>query len=194
MLTAGELNLHINGCVRNSRESQKIIYSSFYGYALAICERYAGNHDDALEILNDGFLKIFKEMHKFTPAYADSMASFKGWLRKIMVYTSIDHYRKNKKHLLNIHTDPTLLQIAVSYETAIDKMSYQEILKAIQLLSPAYRTVFNLFIIDGLSHSEISKKLGIAEGTSKSNLSKARMHLQKILLKTNQIEYSKNVV
>ena len=194
LLTAGELTLHIKGCVRNSRESQKIIYASFYGYALSICERYAGNHDDALEILNDGFLKIFKEIHKFKPAYTDGMASFKGWLRKIMVYTSIDHYRKNKKHLLNIHTDPTLLQIAVSYETAIDKMSYEEILKAIQLLSPAYRTVFNLFIIDGLSHNEIAKKLGIAEGTSKSNLSKARMHLQKILLNTNLIEYTKNVV
>ena len=194
MLTAGELTQHIKGCVRNSRESQKIIYSSFYGYAMAICERYAGSHDDAQEILNDGFLKIFKEIYKYKPAYADGMASFKGWLRKIMVYTSIDHYRKNKKHLNNIHTDPTLLQIAVAYETAIDKMSYEEILRAIQLLSPAYRTVFNLFIIDGLSHNEISKKLAIAEGTSKSNLSKARMHLQKILLKTNQIEYSKNVV
>jgi RNA polymerase sigma-70 factor (ECF subfamily) len=73
-------------------------------------------------------------------------------------------------------------------------MTYDEILRAIQLLSPAYRTVFNLFVIDGLSHIEISKKLGIAEGTSKSNLSKARIHLQKILLKTHQIEYSRNVV
>lgn len=161
---------------------------------MAICERYAGNHDDAMEILNDGFLKIFKEIHKYKPMYTDGMASFTGWLRKIMVYTSIDHYRKNKKHLLNIHTDPTLLQIAAPYETAIDKLSYEEILKAIQLLSPAYRTVFNLFIIDGLSHNEISKKLGIAEGTSKSNLSKARMHLQNILLKKNQIQYTKNAV
>lgn len=194
MLTTRELALHIKGCVRNSRESQEIIYSSFYGYALSICERYAGNHDDAKDILNEGFLKIFREIYKYKPAYEDSMASFTGWLRKIMVYTSIDHYRKNKKHLLNIQADPTLLQIASTYETAIEKMSYEEILSAIQLLSPAYRTVFNLFVIEGLSHIEISKKLGIAEGTSKSNLSKARMHLQNILLKTNQIEYSKNVV
>lgn len=194
MLTTGELTQHIKGCVRNSRESQEIIYSSFYGYALSICIRYAGNHDDAQEILNEGFLKIFKEIHKYKPSYADGMASFTGWLRKIMMYTSIDHYRKNKKHLLNIQSDPALLQIAAPYETAIEKMTYDEILKAIQLLSPAYRTVFNLFVIDGLSHIEISKKLGIAEGTSKSNLSKARIHLQKILLKTNQIEYSRNAV
>ena len=194
LLTAQELNEHIEGCVKNNRESQKIIYSSFYGYALTICERYAGNNDDAVEILNDGFLKIFKELHKFRPSYADSMASFKGWLRKIMVYTAIDHYRKNKKHLLNGHMDPSMLQIAVQYESALDKMTYDEILKAVQLLSPAYRTVFNLFVIEGLSHDEISQKLGIAEGTSKSNLAKARMHLQRILLKEHQPEYKRNAI
>ena len=194
MLTVPELTEHIEGCVRNSRESQKTIYSSFYGYALTICERYAGNNDDALEILNDGFLKIFKELHKYRPAYTDSMASFKGWLRKIMIYTAIDHYRKIKKHLVNNHTDPSVLQIASKYETALDKLSYDEILKAIRKLSPAYRTVFNLFVIEGLSHDEISKKLGIAEGTSKSNLAKARMHLQKILLKEHQFEYKRNAV
>ncbi len=194
MLTAPELTEHIEGCVRNNRESQKIIYSSFYGYALTICERYAGTNNDAVEILNDGFLKIFKELHKYHPAYADTMASFKGWLRKIMVYTAIDHFRKNKKHLLNGQTDPSQLQIASKYESALDKLSYEEILKAVQHLSPAYRTVFNLFVIEGLSHDEISQKLGIAEGTSKSNLSKARVHLQKILIQEHKIEYKKNAV
>jgi len=194
LLTAPELSEHIEGCVRNNRESQKIIYSSFYGYAITICERYAGNNDDAVEILNDGFLKIFKELYKYKPSYADTMASFKGWLRKIMVYTAIDHFRKNKKHLVNGHTDPSQLQIATQYESPLDKLTYQEILKAVQLLSPAYRTVFNLFVIDGLSHEEISEKLGIAEGTSKSNLSKARIHLQKILLQENKIEYKRNAV
>jgi RNA polymerase sigma factor (sigma-70 family) len=194
LLTAPELSEHIKGCVRNSRESQKIIYSSFYGYALSICERYAGNNDDIMEILNDGFLKIFKEIHRYQPSYVDTVASFKGWLRKIMVYTSIDHYRKNKKHSLTGNTEPSTLQIAVANENALDKLSYDEILKAIQLLSPAYRTVFNLFVIDGMSHEEISQKLGIAEGTSKSNLSKARMHLQRILSEEYQIEYKRNAV
>ena len=194
MLTAQELSEHIAGCVRNERESQKIIYSSFYGYAMTICERYALNKDDSVEILNDGFLKIFKELHKYHPSYADSMASFKGWLRQIMVYTSIDHFRKNKKHILNGHADPSLLQIVSHHESALDKLTYEEIIKAVQNLSPAYRTVFNLFVIDGLSHDEISKKLGIAEGTSKSNLAKARMHLQKILKEEHKIEYKKNAV
>ena len=126
---------------------------------MTICERYALNKDDSVEILNDGFLKIFKELHKYQPSYADSMASFKGWLRQIMVYTSIDHFRKNKKHILNGHADPSLLQIVSHHESALDKLTYEEIIKAVQNLSPAYRTVFNLFVIDGLSHDEISKKL-----------------------------------
>jgi len=187
------LSEHIAGCVKNNRDSQKTIYSSFYGYAMSICDRYSGTNDDAVEILNDGFLKIFKEIHKYQPAYADTVASFKGWVRKIMVYTAIDHYRKIKKHL-NGHVDPVTLQVASSQETALDRLSYQEILIAVQKLSPAYRTVFNLFVMEGMSHDEISNKLGIAEGTSKSNLAKARMHLQKILLKQTEQEYKRNAV
>lgn len=194
LLTARELSDHIEGCVKNNRESQKAIYCSFYGYAMSICDRYSGNYDDAVEILNDGFLKVFKEIHKYQPAYADTVASFKGWIRKILVYTAIDHYRKIKKHLLNGHTDPVTLQVASTQETALDKLSYQEILKAVQKLSPAYRTVFNLFVMEGMSHDEISKKLGIAEGTSKSNLAKARMHLQKILLNQSEKELARNAV
>lgn len=194
LLTARELSDHIEGCVKNNRESQKAIYCSFYGYAMSICDRYSGSYDDAVEILNDGFLKVFKEIHKYQPAYADTVASFKGWIRKILVYTAIDHYRKIKKHLLNGHTDPVTLQVASTQETALDKLSYQEILKAVQKLSPAYRTVFNLFVMEGMSHDEISKKLGIAEGTSKSNLAKARMHLQKILLNQSEKELARNAV
>jgi RNA polymerase sigma-70 factor (ECF subfamily) len=193
LLTARELTEHIEGCVRNSRESQKTIYSSFYGYAMTICQRYTGQEEDALEILNDGFLKIFKEIHRYQPAYEDGVASFKGWLRKIMVYTAIDHFRKNKKHKLNGYTDPAELQLSIKQEDALDKISYDEILKAVQQLSPAYRTVFNLFVIEGMHHDEIARKLGIAEGTSKSNLAKARMHLQKILLKKENEVFTVNV-
>lgn len=161
---------------------------------MTICQRYAGNYDDAMEILNDGFLKIFKEVHKYQPAYSDPVASFKGWLRKIMVYTAIDHYRKIKKHLLNGQADPVTLQIASKQETGLDKLSYDEILKAVQQLSPACRAAFNLFVMEGMSHEEISNHLGIAEGTSKSNLAKARLHLQRILLNQNKPEYTRNAV
>ncbi len=194
MLAADELTYHVGQCAQNDRRSQKILYNSFYGYAMAICDRYANKQEDALEILNDGFLKIFKEIHHYQPAYADVVSSFKGWLRKIMVYTAIDNFRKNHKHKVVTQLEGIVYQLESYHETAVDKLSYDEIIRGIQDLSPGYRTVFNLFVIDGLSHDEIAKQVGITSGTSKSNLSKARKQLQKILFKQNEIELSKNAV
>lgn len=194
LLSAEELTYHVEGCALNRRESQKILYSSFYGYAMAICDRYANKQEDAVEILNDGFLKIFKEIHHYKPAYADVLGSFKGWLRKIMVYTAIDNFRKNHKHQLVTQLDTVVYQVSTMTEDAIDKLSYEEIIRAVQELSPGYRTVFNLFVIEGLSHEEIANHLGVSVGTSKSNLSKARKKLQKILFNQNQLQVAKNAV
>ena len=186
MLSTEELIKHISGCSHNNRESQKKIFSTFYGYAMAICIRYTSKHEDADEIVNDGFLKVFKEIHRFTPAYADTSNSFKGWVRKIMVYTAIDHNRKFYKYEMNTSFNGKVVEMTDRNETALDKMSYNEIIDAIQLLSPAYRTILNLFIIDGFSHDEIARQLGISVGTSKSNLSKAKKQLQKILMNFHQ--------
>ena len=161
---------------------------------MAICDRYTSKQDDSLEILNDGFLKIFREIHHYKPAYADVVSSFKGWLRKIMVYTAIDHYRKYHKHQMVTQLDDVVYQMTSVNEDALDKLSYDEIIRAVQELSPGYRTVFNLFVIEGLSHDEIATQLGVSTGTSKSNLFKARLQLQKILLKKNQIQAAKNAV
>lgn len=161
---------------------------------MAICDRYAGNQDDAVEILNDGFLKIFREIHHYKPAYSDVISSFKGWLRKIMVYTSIDHFRKNQKHQVVTKLDPIVYQVQSVNEDALEKITYEEIIRSVQLLSPGYRTVFNLFVIEGWSHDEIAGHLGISTGTSKSNLSKARRQLQRILYKHNDIQIARNVV
>ena len=150
---------------------------------MSVCDRYTNNQDDAVEILNDGFLKVFKEIHRYQPAYADVVGSFMGWLRKIMVYTAIDHFRRNQKHRFTAELDNGIIQIASGGEDALDKISYDEIIRSIQKVTPGYRTVFNLFVIEGFSHEEIAEKLGISVGTSKSNLSKARKQLQKILLK-----------
>jgi len=192
LLSAEELILHIGGCSLNNRNSQKIIFSSFYGYAMSICCRYTNKQEDANEILNDGFLKIFKEIHRFTPAYVDVMSSFKGWLGKIMVYTAIDHNRKFNKHEMAITLSEKFIERAHEDENALDKISYDEIIKAIQDLTPAYRTILNMFIIEGFSHDEIADKLGISSGTSKSNLSKARKQLQKILFNYHQPVLLKN--
>lgn len=193
MLSADELSLYIRGCALNERESQKKIYNSFYGYAMAICDCYANNEEDAVEILNDGFLKIFKEVHRYKPAYTNEINSFKGWLRKIMVCTAIDHFRKNQKHRMVGELDIASVHASVHEENGLDKVSYDEIIRFIQNLSPAYRTVLSLFIIEGFSHEEIAGQLGISVGTSKSNLAKARKQLQKILFTQNQTTEIKNV-
>lgn len=181
MLSAEDLRIHIRGCSINNRDSQEKIYRSFYGFAMSICLRYTNNQEDATEILNDGFLKIFREIHHYKPAYTDTAASFRGWLRKIMVYTAIDHYRKYQKQKLVGELHEGVFNMVTTAETAPDRLSYKEIIACIQQLTPGYRTVLNLFIVEGMSHEEIAQQLGISAGTSKSNLAKARKQLQKLL-------------
>lgn len=185
MLPAEELTYHLSACALNSRKSQKIIYSCFYCYALAICGQYTSNREDADEIVNDGFLKIFKGIHHYKPAYTNVMSSFKGWIRKIMIYTAIDHFRKNRRHKAVTCLDITAYKVASAQEDAAEKLVQKEIIQAAQKLSPAYQSVMNLFVLEGLSHDEIAVKLKISTGASKSNLSKARKQLQKILLQQN---------
>ena len=193
VISANELNALIRGCTLNLRDSQKKIYNCFYSYGMSICDRYTRRKEDAIEIFNDAFLKIFKEIHRYKPAYADEVNSFKGWIRKIMIYTAIDYNRKYHKHSFTADLENNMIYIPTEGEDALDMISYDEIINAIRELSQAYRTVVNMFIIDGLSHDEISKELNIAVGTSKSNLSKARQQLQKILKKDNKIAIVKNV-
>ncbi|MGN6802488.1 MAG: RNA polymerase sigma factor [Ginsengibacter sp.] len=181
------------GCARNERESQKKIYNSFYSYGMSICLRYTNRHDDALEIYNDSFLKIFKEIYHYKPLYADEVGSFKGWVRKIMIYTAIDHSRKNNKHSFATDFETSVIYLKDNEEDALDRISYEEIIAAIRQLSPAYRTVLNLYIVDGFTHEEIAKQLNISVGTSKSNLFKARQQLKQILKNENKIQIAKNV-
>lgn len=192
-LSADELKLTIQGCVLNDRFSQKKIYTSFYNYAMSICSIYTSNYEDSVEILNDGFLKVFKEIYRYQPSYADHILSFKGWLRKIMLYTSIDHFRKNHKYRFTKELDNEAARLSAPCEDALDKISYNEILRSMQKLTPGYRVIFNLFVIENFSHEEISKRLGISIGTSKSNLARGRKQLQKILLKQNELTLSKEL-
>jgi len=190
-LSGEELKLAIQGCVLNDRLSQKKIYTSFYNYAMSICSIYTTNYEDSVEILNDGFLKIFKEIYRYQPSYADHVLSFKGWLRKIMLYTSIDHFRKNHRHRFTKELDSEVAWRSAEGENALDRISYKEIVRSMQKLTPGYRIIFNLFIIENFSHEEIAKRLGISVGTSKSNLARGRKQLQKILHDENQIKMPK---
>jgi RNA polymerase sigma factor (sigma-70 family) len=179
----------LNGCRRNDRNSQKELYYLLRGFAMKICYRYTNSNEESEEIVNEGFVKLFKNIHQFDEhRQEDTLLSLKGWFKRILVNTCIDHYRKTNAsvngHLLNQESEA----IPDQSETGIDVLSYKEIIEAIRLLSPGYRAVFNLFVIEGLSHEEISKKLGISVGASKSNLSKARDNLRKLLLNKSDIK------
>jgi len=176
--------LLIQGCKRNDRDSQRLLYQHYYAYALSICVRYSRNMNEAKEVVNDGFMKVFAKIDQY-----NLESPFKGWLRKIMINTSIDQYRKELKHqqkdsIKHAHksfTDPQ----------AIAELSHEELIGLVQKLSPSYRAVFNLYVIDGYTHDEIGKLLNISSGTSKSNLLKARENLRKMLEGLNRISYEK---
>ena len=148
---------------------------------MAICMRYCNNTDDAMEVANDGFLKIYRKLPVFKPRYDNYETSLKGWMKSIFLNTSIDYFRKNNKNYLVADIDESHFEIEQASETAIDKMTYKEIMEMVYRLSPVYKTIFNLFVIDGLKHEEIAVKLNISVGTSKSNLSKAKANIQKML-------------
>ncbi len=162
------------GCLKENRQSQKLLYEKFYGYGMSVCVRYAKNEDDAIEILNDGFLKVFNGLKKF-----DLNRPFKPWFRKIVINEAINHFKKHEKRMKNEQIKEA--ESSHSIDDILSKIAYEEVVTMIQTLSAAYRTVFNLYVIDGYKHEEIAEMLGISEGTSKSNLSKAREKLQKLV-------------
>jgi RNA polymerase sigma-70 factor (ECF subfamily) len=186
-LSAEELNYHIRECVLNNRKSQKIIYSCFFGYAMSICQLHAHNYEDAVGILNDGFLKVFKEIHRYKPAYEDVISSFKGWVRKIIACTVIDHFRKNHKHQEVTGLDDVAHQLPSIKGDSAEKQAHQEIIRALRVLPHFYQAVLYLFAVGGLGHEEIAEKLDISIDTSKSNLLKARKQLKEILSKQSNI-------
>jgi RNA polymerase sigma-70 factor (ECF subfamily) len=161
-------------CMSGVAGSQKKLYYNFYGFAMGICLRYARNRDEAVEILNDGFYKVLTRLDKYDPS-----KPFLPWLSRIMTNTAIDHYRAELKH--PITSDLAELEIKVEENDIQSKLNYEDLLKLVQALPPGYRTVFNLFAIDGFTHEEIAKQLGISVGTSKSNLFKARQKLMSML-------------
>jgi RNA polymerase sigma-70 factor (ECF subfamily) len=171
---------------RNSRKSQKMIYNSFYGYAIAICKRYSSNHDDAVEMLNEGFLKMFKKIHHFTPGGDDVITLFQNWLRDVFVYSAIEYFKKNYRHEVASDPDSLVYQIAFeNNEHPEQDLDPERTIEALQGLSPICRVVFNLFVIEGLDHDEIAAQLNISIAASQLNLSHARSYLQSRLFNKN---------
>lgn len=189
MLNNSNITALLSGCRKNDRSSQKELYYLLRGFAMKICYRYSNAMEECEEIVNEGFVKLFKNIQQFDETrQEDTLLSLKGWFKRILINTCIDHYRKTSSaingHVLTHESE----SIPDHAETGIDVLSYKEIIEAIRLLSPAYRAVFNLFVIEGLSHEEISQTLGISVGASKSNLSKARDNLRKLLMTKNHFK------
>ena len=171
----------IKGCLKNDRASQKALYEKFYSKMLGVCSRYSKDREEAKDILHDGFMKVYNGLKKF-----NGNGSFEGWIRRIMVNTAIDQIRKNKQDYLIVSTvyaneKGNIAVEEINEDELLTTIKEEDILKAVQELSPAYRTVFNLYVIEEYTHKEIAELLDISEGTSKSNLSKAKFNLKKNL-------------
>ncbi|KAB2814766.1 RNA polymerase sigma factor [Phaeocystidibacter luteus] len=171
-----ELIRVIQACRDNNRLAQKELYQHFYGYGMSVAFRYVNDREDAVEILNTAFVKIFKNLDSY-----DIEKPLKPWIRRIMVNTAIDFLRVRRR--IADSGDIELAPEPGVQESVTSNLAYEEILKLIQQLSPSYRTVFNLFVIEGYKHEEIADMLGISVGTSKSNLFKAKAHLRVALEK-----------
>ena len=168
--------LIIKGCIAGNRTAQAKLYNQYARKMMGVCMWYARNRQEAEEILQDGFMRVFTYIHKFT-----GEGSFEGWIRKIMVNAALFKYRNKSAQL-----KPVLEFNAEShdvYEDAgfVSQYDEKELIKLVQTLTPAYRLVFNLFVFEGMKHREIAGELNISEGTSKSNLSDARRILQEAL-------------
>ncbi len=174
----------IEGCRAGNRTSQLKLYEHFYSYGMGICLRYCSSREEALEVLNDGFLKVLTKIDLYQPAYP-----FKAWLRKILINASIDHHRRYHKLAAAEEITFDAEARSATHNLALDNLAYDDLLKVMQQLSPVYRVVFNLYIVEDLTHKEIGAKLGISVGASKSNLSKARRNIKSLLAASHDIYY-----
>lgn len=180
-MTSEEINIDdiVSGCKAGNGQAQEKLYRKFYRVMMNLCLRYTKNETDAIDVLNTGLYKVFKNIQKYEPA----QASLYTWMRTIIINSCLDHIKSKQKITQEAElTDAIDVQISPE---VISKMKSAHLLHLIRKLAPATQTVFNLFIIEGYSHKEIANLLGISEGTSKWHLSGARKNLQKMINEEN---------
>ncbi|MFS8616428.1 MAG: RNA polymerase sigma factor [Solitalea sp.] len=176
----------IEGCKEGERKAQKELYELFAPKMYALCLRYADSAEDAQDVLQNGFVKMFRKIGDYR-----GEGSFEGWLRRIMVTTGIEHYRKGASRLPLLRIDETVSEQLSEKETVLDRIHAEELMKLIEQLSPGYRAVLNMHLIEGYSHKEIATLLGITEGTSKSQLARARHILRQLIAGREDYNYAK---
>ncbi|HEX6334843.1 MAG TPA: sigma-70 family RNA polymerase sigma factor [Flavisolibacter sp.] len=174
----------IDGCIRGDRRLQRELYQRFASKMYGVCLRYAGNTEEAEDILQEGFIKVFNKIGSFRKE-----GSFEGWIRRIFVNTAIEHYRK--KIYLQPITEYEENTVEGKYLSVLDSLAEKDIIQLVQQLSPGYRTVFNMYVVEGYTHKQIADALGISEGTSKSQLSRAKQILQDLV--KNYLERTKQL-
>ncbi|MCB9260765.1 MAG: sigma-70 family RNA polymerase sigma factor [Flavobacteriales bacterium] len=166
----------IEGCCRNDKKCQKIVYETYYKSMYAICLRYSSNADEAKDLLHEGFMKLFKNISSFS-----GTSSFSAWIKRLFTNNCIDYvrsaYKKYIHYFEEIYTEETN---EMMYEEE-EEISQKAVLEAMSKLRPDYKIVLNLYAIENLSHSEIAQELGIEESSSRSKLSRARAALKKLL-------------
>ena len=179
---ADDQQLLIKGCISGDRASQAKLYNLYASKMMGVCMWYARNREEAEEILQDGFMRVFTYMHKFS-----GKGSFEGWVRTTMLSAALSKYRNKSYHLrpvIQFDSDTHEMSEDVGFISQYDE---KELVKLVQTLSPAYRMVFNLYVFEGLKHREIAGALKISESTSKSNLADARKILQASLTEKKKI-------
>lgn len=168
----------IKDCINNNSLAQKKLFDILSPTMFALCLRYAKNTEEAEDVLQEGFVKLFKNLKQF-----EGKGSFEGWAKRIFIHVSIEHYRKNQKD--NVLSDFERVPEMHIDSNTLSLLKAADLMSIIQKLPTGYRTVFNLFAVEGYSHEEIAETLNISINTSKSQLFKARQHLQEIVLKQN---------
>jgi len=166
----------LEGCMAKNELAQRQLYERYKRVMTGVCMRYADRYEEAQDIVQNGFIKVFKKIDTFS-----GKGSLEGWIRRIMVNTALDHLRSNKAQRFNVNIDDVDFKLKKE-SMAEDNLQAEDLLRLIRDLPTGYRTVFNLYAIEGYSHKEISEQLNISENTSKSQYSRARALLQKKLI------------
>lgn len=161
----------VDALVRQERWAQQQVYEEHFGKMMGICLRYAASKDEAMDLLHEAFIKVFQNIGRYKVG-----TSLGAWIRTIVVNTCIDYYRKNIRR--RTEDIDSVHAVQLDEPDILSNLTEREILQAVQQLSPAYRAVFNLYVVEGFSHKEIGDALDITESTSRSNLVKARLKLQ----------------
>lgn len=171
----------IKQCLKNDQRAQRMLFDMFSPKMMSVCMRYASNRDEAEDILQDGFVKVFSKLNLYK-----GDGSFEGWIRRTIINTALDQIRRTKKNIIDVDLSEADY-LAGEDEKVVSRLRTEEVMQIIQNMPDGYRTVFNLFAIEGYSHKEIADELGVTESTSKTQYKKARNYLMGVIVERENI-------